>query len=92
MITSVRETGAIGVRKNPHFSVASPLNEQRIKICCAILSKRITGPIFINDIITGLMHGELLEHEFDPKEDRLNTRRPRWIMQAGAHLHRTADV
>ena len=78
--------------ENPHLSAISPLHPQRVTVWCAISSKRIVGPVFIDGMVTGVKYRELLERHFGPEAGRLNMTRRYWFMQDGARPHRTADV
>ena len=56
------------------------------------MSKRITGQLFIDCMVTGVKHGELLENHFDPEVNCLNMTSRYCFMQDGARSHRTVDV
>ena len=78
--------------QSPQLSVVLLLYPERITVWCAISSKRIIGPIFIDNMVIGVKYRKLVEHHFDPEVSRLNLTSRYLFMQDGARLNRTADV
>ena len=79
-------------KENPHLAVASPLHSQRVTVWCALSSKGIVGPIFIEGNVTAPKYKEILENQFIPQAKKLKMVQNCWFMQDGARPHRTADV
>ena len=77
-------------KENLHLNVV--FHAQRIMVCYVIPLKRITGPVFIDGMVTGVKYRELLEHHFDPEMGRRNMTSRYWFMQDGARPNRTADI
>ena len=78
--------------ENPHLSVVSQLHPKRVTVWCSISSKKITGPIFIDSMVTEVKYRELLEQHYDYEDGRLNMTNQYFYMQDGPHFHRTVDV
>ena len=77
----------------PHFSVVMPLEDhgggspQRITAWCAIWSKWVIGPIFIDSMVTRVKYWELLGHHFIPKAGPLDMISRYWFMLDGVRHH-----
>ena len=80
------------VTENSHLSVVSPLHPQKFMMWCAMSSKRLIGPIFIDGIGTEMKYRKLLEHHFDPEVGSLNMTSRYCFMQDGTCPQRTSDI
>ena len=78
--------------ENPHFSIEKSLHPQRLTVWCAISSKGIIGPIFIEGTVNHESYRRVLEENFIPAIQGTQDINQIWFMQDGATPHRTNDV
>ena len=78
--------------ENPHVPLVNPHHPTRISVWCAISSRGIYGPWFIEGNVNSQNYKSLLEKEFIPFCQGMDCLVGYWFMQDGARPHHTQDV